>query len=450
MQRKESTGIAPDVKESLIRQALELRAQRGAEPDPVSRPVKQEPAPGSDIPEKFYRFHLHPGYQQLRVIHDTAAKLGVGNPYFKVHDGIAGVTTRIGGREFLNFASYNYLGLCGDPRVSRAAKEAIDTYGTSVSASRLVAGERGIHRELEQAIAAAYEAEDAAVFVSGHATNVTVIGHLFGPRDLILHDALIHNSVLQGIRLSGAHRLPYPHGDWAALDSILADQRRRYERVLIVIEGLYSMDGDYPDLPRFVDVKRKHRALLMVDEAHSFGVMGKTGLGIREHFGWPSRSVDIWMGTLSKSLASCGGFIAGETALVEHLKFLASGFLYSVGMAPPVAASALAALQCMRAEPERVTTLQQRGVFFRDSARAAGVDVGNCAGFSIVPVITGSSAKAVRLSHALFERGIHVQPILYPAVPEKAARLRFFLNSGHTEEQIRETVRALKEESARV
>jgi 8-amino-7-oxononanoate synthase len=333
--------------------------------------------------------------------------------------------------------------------VSRAAKQAIDSYGTSVSASRLVAGERSIHRELERAIADAYGVDDAVAFVSGHATNVTVIGHLFGPRDLILHDALIHNSVLQGIRLSGARRLPYPHGDWAALDGILADQRRQFERVLIVAEGLYSMDGDYPDLPRLIDLKRKHRALLMVDEAHSFGVLGKTGLGIREHFGLPGSSVDIWMGTLSKALASCGGFIAGETALVEHLKFLASGFLYSVGMAPPLAAAALAALQCMRAEPQRVAALQQQGMFFRNGARAAGLDVGFCAGFAIVPVITGSSARAVRLSHALLERGIHVQPILYPAVPEKAARLRFFVNCGHTHEQILETLTALKEESAR-
>ncbi|MDH3315006.1 MAG: aminotransferase class I/II-fold pyridoxal phosphate-dependent enzyme [Betaproteobacteria bacterium] len=449
MPRKGRTVITPLVKERLIQQALELRAQRPEQTGSRPEPVKRELVPAADIPERFYRFHLHPGYQQLRIINDAAAKLGVANPYFKVHDGIAGVTTRIGGREFLNFASYNYLGLSGDPRVSQAAKEAIDTYGTSVSASRLVAGERAIHRELERAIADAYGVEDAVVFVSGHATNVTVIGHLFGPRDLILHDALVHDSVLQGIRLSGAHRLPYPHGDWAALDTILTDQRRKHERVLIVVEGIYSMDGDYPDLPRVIDLKRKHRAVLMVDEAHSFGVMGRTGLGIREHFGLPGLSVDIWMGTLSKSLASCGGFIAGETALVEHLKFLAPGFLYSVGVPPPVAAAALAALQCMRAEPERVATLQQRGMFFRKNARAADLDVGSCTGFAIVPVITGSSIRAVRLSDVLLKRGIHVQPILYPAVPEKAARLRFFVNCGHTEEQIVETVRALKEESAR-
>jgi 8-amino-7-oxononanoate synthase len=450
MPHKGLTRITSETKERLIQQGLEARAHRSEHADSRPELLKHAAADAAEVPEKFYRFHLHPGYQQLRVINEAAEKLGVGNPYFKVHDGIAGVTTRIGGREFVNFASYNYLGLCGDPRISQAAKDAIDTYGTSVSASRLVAGERSIHRELERAIAAVYGAEDAVVFVSGHATNVTVIGHLFGPKDLILHDALIHNSVLQGIRLSGAHRLPYPHGDWAAADAILADQRRRFERVLIVTEGLFSMDGDYPDLPRFVDLKRRHRALLMVDEAHALGVMGKTGLGIAEHFGLPGDSVDIWMGTLSKTLASCGGFIAGDTALVEHLKFLASGFLYSVGMAPPVAAAALAALNCMRAEPQRVADLQHRGVLFKNSARAAGIDVGSCAGLAIVPALTGSSARAVRLSQALSERGIHVQPILYPAVPEKSARLRFFINSGHTENQILETVRALKEESARI
>jgi 8-amino-7-oxononanoate synthase len=449
MLRKDPGIVTSQLKERLLQQALERRLRRAELVDARPDPGRGEPGAAADVPEKYYRFHLHPAYQQLRIINDGAAKLGVANPFFKVHDGITGVTTRIGGREYLNFASYNYLGLCGDPRVSLAAKAAVDRYGTSVSASRLVAGERGIHRELEGAIAAAYGVDDAIVFVSGHATNVSVIGHLFGPRDLILHDALIHNSALQGIRLSGAHRLPFPHNDWAALDAILADHRRQFERVLVVVEGIFSMDGDYPDLPRFVDVKRRHRVFLMVDEAHSFGVMGATGLGIREHFGLAGSDVDIWMGTLSKTLASCGGFIAGESALIEHLKFLAPGFVYSVGMPPPSAAAALAALECMRGEPARVAALQQRGLLFRDEARAAGIDVGTSAGLAIVPAITGSSGRAVRLSHALLERGIHVQPILYPAVPEKAARLRFFISSGHTEEQILGTVRALREEFAR-
>ena len=445
MSRKGLSGLSSQIKERLIQQALERRLRQA---DTRPAPFKPE-LKSSDTPEQYYRFHLHPGYQQLRILNEGAARLGVPSPYFKVHEGSAGVKTRIGGREYLNYASYNYLGLSGSATVNQAAKAAIEKYGTSVSASRLVAGERGIHRELERDIADVYGVDDAIVFVSGHATNVTVIGHLFGPKDLILHDALIHNSVLQGIQLSGAHRLSFPHNDWVALDTILADQRRQFERVLIVVEGVYSMDGDYPDLPRFIDVKRKHRAFAMVDEAHSFGVMGETGFGLRQHFQLQGEDVDIWMGTLSKSLASCGGFIAGETALIEHLKFLAPGFLYSVGMAPATAAAALAALGCLRREPERARTLQQRGILFRDEALAAGIDVGSSTGMAIVPAITGNSIKAVRISNALFERGIHVQPILYPAVPEKAARLRFFMSCEHSEEQIRETVRVLREETLR-
>ena len=445
MSRRGLSGLSSQIKERLIQQALERRLRQA---DTRPAPFRPESKSG-DTPEQYYRFNLHPGYQQLRILNEGATRLGVPSPYFKVHEGSAGVTTRIGGREYVNYASYNYLGLSGSAAVNQAAKAAIDKYGTSVSASRLVAGERGIHRELERDIADVYGVDDAIVFVSGHATNVTVIGHLFGPKDLVLHDALVHNSVLQGIQLSGAHRLPFPHNDWAALDAILADQRRQFERVLIVVEGVYSMDGDYPDLPRFIDVKRKQRAFLMVDEAHSFGVMGDTGFGLRQHFNLQGQDVDIWMGTLSKSLASCGGFIAGETALIEHLKFLAPGFLYSVGMAPATAAAALAALGCLRREPERARTLQQRGLLFRDEALAAGIDVGSSTGMAIVPAITGNSIKAVRISNALFERGIHVQPILYPAVPEKAARLRFFISCEHSEEQIRETVRVLREETLR-
>jgi len=281
-------------------------------------------------------------------------------------------------------------------------------------------------------------------FVSGHATNVTTIGYLFGPRDLVLHDELIHNSALQGIQLSGARRLPFPHNDWQALDALLAEHRRQFERVLIIVEGIYSMDGDYPDLPRFVDLKRRHKAFLMVDEAHSFGVMGATGLGIREHFGLDAGDVDIWMGTLSKALAGCGGYIAGETALVEHLKFLAPGFLYSVGMSPPVAAASLAALEVMLREPQRASALHDRGSLFLELARAAGIDTGKSAGISVIPAILGSSLRTARVSAALFAEGINVQPILYPAVPEKLARLRFFMSSEHSEADIRRAVGALQ------
>ncbi|MDD5274258.1 MAG: aminotransferase class I/II-fold pyridoxal phosphate-dependent enzyme, partial [Methylovulum sp.] len=307
-------------------------------------------------------------------------------------------------------------------------------------------GERPVHRQLEAAIADTYGVDDAVVMVSGHATNVTTIGYLFGANDLILHDELIHNSSMVGAQLSGAKRLSFPHNDYAALDKLLTENRRHYERVLIVLEGLYSMDGDYPDLPEFIAIKRKHKAFLMVDEAHSLGVLGLTGLGIREHFGIDGKDVDIWMGTLSKSLAGCGGFIAGESALVEHLKFLAPGFLYSVGMPPQVAAPALAALHIFKQEPERVQRLQALSQYFLNKAKALGIDTGHSQGVAIIAAITGSSLSAVRMSEALFQKGINVQPILYPAVPEKSARLRFFISCGHTEEQIDQTLQAYCEE----
>jgi 8-amino-7-oxononanoate synthase len=446
LSRKTLPGLTAQIKEKLIQQGMERRLRRlGAAPAPVHH-SSDVGAAVTEVSEQHYRFDLHPGYQQLRIMTDGAARLGIASPFFKNHEGIGGGRTRIGGREYLNFSSYNYLGLSGHPYVSAAAKDAIDRYGSSVSASRAVSGERPLHRELETALASAYGVDDAVVFVSGHATNVTAIGYLFGPRDLIVHDELIHNSTLQGIQLAGARRLPFPHNDWGALDALLSQQRRQFERVLIVVEGIYSMDGDLPELPRFIDVKRRHKTFLMIDEAHSFGVMGATGLGIREHYSLAGDEVDIWMGTLSKTLAGCGGYIAGSTALVEHLKFLAPGFLYSVGMAPPLAAASLAALQFFQKDPARVATLQARGALFLRLAREAGINTGTSAGISVTPAIVGSSTRAARLSAALFERGINVQPILYPAVPEKLARLRFFMCCEHSEEDIRTAVSALAAE----
>ena len=443
-------GLSTKAKEQLVRKMIERRAKRpsGAPADPPGTPRIQ--GDGSVVEEAWFRFDQLPGYQELHIQKEAAEHLGIANPFFKLHERVARDTTVIGNREHINYASYNYLNLCGNEAVGAAVKAAVDRYGTSASASRPVAGERPVQRELEGELAELYGVEDCVVFVSGWATNVTSLGHLFGRKDLILHDALIHNSVLQGALLSGARRLPFPHNDWQALDRILRKERPEHERVIVVIEGIYSMDGDYPELDRFIDVKRRHKTFLMVDEAHALGVLGRNGTGLGEHFGVDGTDVDIWMGTLSKTLASCGGYIAGEHALVEYLKYSAPGFLYSVGMAPPAAAAALAALRVMRSEPERVARLQARGRLFIDLARDRGLNTGHSAGFSVVPVIVGSSIKAARLSNALFERGINVQPIIYPAVEEKAARLRFFLCSSHSDRQIRHTVDAVAEELARL
>ncbi|GHE20532.1 aminotransferase class I/II-fold pyridoxal phosphate-dependent enzyme [Halomonas urumqiensis] len=436
-----------DLKQQLLTQALKRGRPRAAEPtasDGGSLPGG--PARRQPVPERFTRFDAHPGYQQIEMMREGARRLGLTDPFFKVHEGNAGATSVIDGREYLNFASYNYLGFSGDPRVNRAAWDAVERYGTSVSASRVVSGERPIHGELEQAIADAYQVEDAVAFVSGHATNVSTLGYLMGPKDLVLHDEYIHNSSLVGAQLSGARRISFAHNDAGALEALLARHRGQFERVLIVIEGLYSMDGDVPDLPRFIDIKQRHQAWLMVDEAHSFGVLGEHGLGLREHFDVPAGDVDIWMGTMSKAMAGCGGYIAGSRPMVETLRYLAPGFLYSVGLPAQVAAPSLKALELMREEPERVHRLHAVSRYFLEQARGMGLDTGHSIGAAVVPVIVGSSPLAAGLCHALFKRGINVQPILHPAVPEKSARLRFFLSCEHTHEQIDQTLEALAEE----
>jgi 8-amino-7-oxononanoate synthase len=379
-------------------------------------------------------------YRLLRARLDTLTDHGIPSPFFHVHDGVTGGEALIGGQRLINFANYNYLALSGDPDVTQAAQDAIEQWGSSVSASRVVSGERPVHRELEREIARFIGASDAIVYIGGVPANVSTISHLLGPDDVVFCDALVHNSAMQGAEFSGARRLVFPHNDWAALDGMLARVRSQHRRALIVIEGVYSADGDIPDLARFVEVKTRHHALLMVDEAHSLGTIGRTGRGIGEHSGLGGAAVDIWMGTLSKSLASCGGYIAGSAALVEYLKYTSPGFVYSVGIPPSNAAAALAALRKLDAEPERVARLRARAALFLRLCRDAGLDTGASAGTPIIPVIVGDSLSAARLSALLFEAGINVQPMVTPAVPNDQARLRFFIACDHTEEQLRTTV----------
>jgi 8-amino-7-oxononanoate synthase len=408
--------------------------------------VKGVPPATVEIPPENYRFDLYPEYLALKQNMRALQGSGLVNPYFNVHERVTNDTTVIGGREMINWSSYNYLGMSGDPVVMQAAQEAIERYGTSVSASRLVSGEKPIHRQLERAIADFLGVEEAICFIGGHSTNETTIGHLFGAGDLILHDSLSHNSIIQGCILSGARRRPFAHNDWKVLDQLLSDLRHDYRRVLVVIEGVYSMDGDYPDLPQFVDAKNRHKCFLMVDEAHSAGTMGLHGRGIAEHFDLNPTEVDIWMGTLSKSYGSAGGYIAGSKALVEYLKYTCPGFVYSVGMPPSNAAAALASLRLLEDEPERVARLHHNSSLFLKLAREKGLNTGMSKDSPVIPVILGNSLHSLRLSQALFARGINVQPILYPAVEESAARLRFFITARHTDPQIRDTVKAIAEE----
>ena len=359
-----------------------------------------------------------------------------GKIYFNPSQGINNNLTVIDGRQLINFSGYNYLGMSGDPVVSQAAREAIDRYGTSVSASRIASGQRPLHEELEAEITQLLATEDCIVFVGGYGTNESSIGHLCGSKDLILYDSLIHASVQAGARLSGSAVRPFPHNSWEALDEILKERRSSYRQVLIVIEGVYSMDGDIPNLPKFIEIKKRHQALLMIDEAHSIGVLGEHGAGIGEYYNVNRTDVDLWMGTLSKSFASCGGYIAAQRKVVEYLKYTVPGFVYSVGMSPPNAAAALTAIRQMKREPKRLAQLRSRAQLFLERAQNLGLNTGTSKDSPVIPIILGQSLHCVELYKALYDRGILAIPVMYPAVPESASRLRFFITCLHTEEQI--------------
>ena len=424
-------SLAPGTRNALLAQLVEITEQV------VSGAI--------EVSEKSFRFDSWPEIQALQQRQAAMLGSGIRNPFFTLHEGLNDHRTRIDGTEFVNYSSNNYLGMSGDPFVVASVKEAVDRYGTSVSASRIVSGERPIHRELERELADLVGVQDCLTFVGGNTTNVTTVGHLFGRGDLVLYDELSHDSLLQGAVLSRADALPFPHNSWEAVDRLIAERRNRYNRVLVFIEGIYSMDGDIPDLPRFIEVKERHKAVLMVDECLSIGVLGAHGRGVGEYHGVDPQAVDIWMGGISKSFASCGGYIAGSRTLVEYLRYTAPGFIFTTGMTPANAAAALASIRLLRREPERVAQLHERARLFLRLARERGLDTGKSKDTPLVPVLIEDAGLCIQLYQELFRRGINVQPIVYPAVPKSASRLRFFLSCLHSEEQIRSTVSTLAE-----
>ncbi len=375
-----------------------------------------------------------------------AAKVGMPNPLFACHDGLAKATTSIEGKTYLNFSTYDYLDLNGHPEITAAVMDAAQKYGTSAGASRIVGGERPPHRAFEKAIADFYGVDDSIIYVSGHATNVSTLGFLFGKGDLILHDNLAHNSLMQGAKLAGSTRISYAHNDADALELILKEKRHEYRRAIIITEGLFSMDGNVPDLPRLIELKKRYNCMLLVDEAHSLGTLGATGRGAREHFNIDPRDVDMWMSTLSKSLCGCGGFIAGNKELIEYLKYGSSGFVFSVGMSPVLAAACQKALEIMLREPERVHKLQAISQYFLEYAQKLGLDTGVAQGYANVPIIVGGSLTAGILANNIFNRGVYAMPITFPAVKEGTARLRFFLSAAHSEEDVRTALDITAEE----
>jgi len=390
-------------------------------------------------------FSSLPEYKSINYHQNLANMLGIENPFFRSTEGPQGRHTLIDGKPVLNFAWCDYLGLSRHPDLIAAAKAAIDSYGTSVSASRMVSGDTPLHRELEAEIAATIGVDAALAFVSGHAANVSTIGTIMGPEDLIVHDEFVHNSAVVGMRLSGATTKAFKHNRLDALEKILRDERANYKNALVVIEGLYSTEGDTPDLARIIELKERYGAWLMVDDAHGCGVLGRTGSGLAEHCGIAGDKVDIWMGTLSKAYASCGGYIAGNRDLIDTLRYAAPGFVFSVGLPPSMTAAALAALRVVKREPERVARLHANGALFLREAKARGLDTGRAVGIGMVPVMVRATTRAAKAVSQVLKRGINASLIMSPGVPVNAARLRFFLTSEFTPEEIAHALDATKD-----
>ncbi|NBW96656.1 MAG: aminotransferase class I/II-fold pyridoxal phosphate-dependent enzyme [Planctomycetia bacterium] len=368
---------------------------------------------------------------------------GLENPFLLANEAVSRRVARIDGRDVISFTSFDYLGLAAHPDVARAAKDAIDRFGTSASASRMVGGNNTLLDALDEELAAFLGTERAVVFPCGYGTNASLFNHLFGAGDLILYDELAHNSIMQGANASKAGKRSFRHNDHAQLDGLLRDLRPQYRRVVVAIEGVYSMDGDYPDLPRFIEVKKRHDALLYVDEAHSLGTMGPGGRGICEFFSVDPADGDLWMGTISKALGAGGGYLAGRERLIRYLGCTTPAFVFSTACSPPNAAAALEGLKVIQREPWRVTRLRERSELFLKLAHDCDLDTGESGDTPVIPIILGSSTRAIRVSQMLLERGINARPILYPAVRESAARVRFFLTAEHTEDQIVRAVATL-------
>ena len=400
----------------------------------------------AEIPAAYYELERFPEFVRLQQTRRMLAATGVREPFFNLHEGTVSNTTKVNDRVLVNFASCNYLGLSGDPKVNEAAKKAIDEFGTSVSATRILSGERSIHPELESELAEFLGTQDALTFVGSHATNETIMGHLLGNSDLVLHDSRAHSSIVKGAELSGARRRSFEHNNPDDVERILSESREQYRRVLIAIEGLYDLEADFPDVRRFIEIKNRHKAMLLVDEAHTFGTMGMFGRGVQEHFRIDPADVELWTGSLANALGSCGGYVAAKQEVIEYLRFTAPGFVFATGISPANAAAALAALRCLRAEPARVANLHSNGRLFHTLVKQHGLRTGDQSGIPVIPVFTRSSFQALQLAERLFERGINAQPVIHPAVHEERTQVRFFVTSMHTEEQIRETVETVASE----
>ena len=351
-----------------------------------------------------------------------------------VEEVLGGSKVIVNGREMGMYASYSYLGLIGHPRINAAAKAAVDKFGTGTHGVRSLAGTLTIHRELEETIADFKHAEDAVTFTSGYVTNLTVITTLLGRGDYVLCDKLNHASILDGCMMSGAEFRRFKHNDMLDLEKRLQQIPDGATR-LVVADAVFSMDGDVIDLPRVVELCRKYGAYLMMDEAHSVGVLGKTGRGIEEYFDlWGS--VDIKMGTLSKTIPSVGGYVAGKKELIDFLRHGSRAYIFSAALPPAQAAAANEAFKVILDEPWRIEKLNANTQQFIQGLKGLGFDT-MLTTTAIVPVLCGTDERAFALTQLAQRNNVFVLPVVSPAVPEGLSRLRATVLASHEPDEIK-------------
>jgi 8-amino-7-oxononanoate synthase len=387
----------------------------------------------------FEKVRSHERLEQLE-----AAKQHDLLPYFRLIESEAGPIMEVEGREVVMLGSNNYLGLTGDERVKQGARDALETYGTALTGSRFMNGTTPLHVELEREITEWMNAEDTIAFTTGYQANVGCIGAILAPGDTVICDSGDHASILDGCKLSGAKLRPFRHNRMDKLEKMLQRAGEDGGGVLVVVDGVFSMEGDVCDLPRIVELCQEHGARLMVDEAHGAGVLGARGAGACELFGLEDE-VDLRMGTFSKSLASCGGFIAGPAEVIEYLRISSRSFIFSASAVPAAVGAALAALRVIRSDgPRLFEALLDNAEYLREGLRRLGLQViepgtlpdGSVATTPVVPVMVGDDWQAVLLWKALFDAGVYTNVAIHPAVPPGGALLRTSLMATHEREHL--------------
>ena len=374
--------------------------------------------------------------QRIRAICERVETLkGVGEYFYNlpVSELRGGARVLVSGREMGMFASYSYLGLLGHPRINAAARKAVDDFGTGTHGVRTLAGTLTLHQELEETIAEFKETEDAVTFSSGYATNLSVISTLVGRHDYVFSDKLNHASIVDGCLLSGAKFVRFRHNEIDDLEARLKAAPASAAK-LVVADAVFSMDGDIIDLPHVAEVCRRHQAWLMIDEAHSVGVLGATGRGIEEHFGTPG-VIDIKMGTLSKTIPSVGGYVAGSADLIRYLRHTARAYIFSAALPPAQAAAAREAFQVILDEPWRVEALKANAAQFLSGLKARGMNTLQSE-TAIVPVLCGTDDAAFRMTREAQIEDVFALPVVSPAVPEGLARLRATVTAAHATDEI--------------